>query len=197
VTAGRRLRPLAPDQLDNEQLAVFEAIAHGPRSRGKQAQPLTDGDGALVGPFNAMLLSGPVGMAVQGLGSALRFGTALTDRERELAILLVAADWQSAFERTAHEALGRTAGLSEEEIATLATGTAPPLSDERELALVIFVQQLLAARNIDDAGYVAAVKALGERCVYELVTIVGHYSTLALHLRVFNGESPGATTPRR
>jgi 4-carboxymuconolactone decarboxylase len=197
VTARRRLRPLTPDQLDDEQIAVFEAIARGPRSRGRQAQPLTDGDGALVGPFNAMLLSGPVGMAVQGLGSALRFGTALTDRERELAILLVAADWQSEFERTAHEALGRTAGLTEEEIATLATGTAPPLSDAREHALVNFVQQLLATRNTDDVGYATAVSTLGERCVYELVTIVGHYSTLALHLRVFNGESPGATTPRR
>jgi 4-carboxymuconolactone decarboxylase len=197
VTARRRLRPLTPDQLDDEELAVFEAIAHGPRSRGKQAQPLVDGDGALVGPFNAMLLSGPVGMAVQGLGSALRFGTTLSDRERELAILLVAADWQSAFERVAHEALGRTAGLTEDEIATLATGAAPPLSDGREHALVTFVQQLLATRNTDDAGYVTAVKALGERSLYELVTIVGHYSTLALHLRVFDGESPGATTPRR
>ena len=197
MNADRRLRPLTPDQLDDEQLAVFEAIANGARSRGKQAQPLTDGDGALVGPFNAMLLSGPVGMAVQGLGSALRFGTALSDRERELAILLVAADWQSAFEREAHEALGRTAGLTDYEIATLATGAAPPLSDAREHALAIFVQQLLATRNTDDASYVSAVEALGERSVYELVTIVGHYGTLALHLRVFNGESPGATTPRR
>ncbi len=59
------------------------------------------------------------------------------------------------------------------------------------------VQQLLATRNTDDPGYSAAVSALGERCVYELVTIVGHYGTLALHLRVFNGEAPGATTPRR
>jgi 4-carboxymuconolactone decarboxylase len=197
VTARRRLRPLTPDQLDDDQLAVFEAIANGPRSRGKQAQPLTDGDGALVGPFNAMLLSGPVGMAVQGLGSALRFGTALSDRERELAILMVAADWQSAFERMAHEALGRTAGLTEEEVATLANGAAPLLSDGRERAVVTFVQQLLAMRNTDDTGYSAAISALGERCVYELVTIVGHYGTLALHLRVFDGESPGSTTPRR
>jgi 4-carboxymuconolactone decarboxylase len=197
VTANRRLGPLTTDQLDDDQLAVFEAIASGPRSRGKQAQSLIDPDGALVGPFNAMLLSGPVGMAVQGLGSALRFGTALSDRERELAILMVAADWRSAFEREAHEALGRTAGLTEDVIATLATGTAPPLSDERENALVTFVQQLLATRNTDDASYAAAVEVLGERCVYELVTIVGHYSTLALHLRVFNGESPGTTTPRR
>jgi 4-carboxymuconolactone decarboxylase len=197
MTAHRRLRPLTPDQLDDGQRAVFDAITTGPRSRGKQAQALTDSDGALLGPFNAMVLSGPVGMAVQGLGSALRFGTALTDRERELAILLVAADWQSDFERVAHEALGRTAGLTDQEITALASGAAPPLSDGRERAVVTLVQQLLSTRNTDDAGYSAAVSALGERCVFELVTIVGHYGTLALHLRVFNGESPGATTPRR
>jgi 4-carboxymuconolactone decarboxylase len=193
TTARRRLRPLTADQLDDDQRAVYEAIALGPRSQGKQRQDLTDADGALVGPFNSMLLSGPVGMAVQGLGSALRFGTELRDRERELAILLVAADWGSDFERMAHEALGRIAGLTDDEMATLATGSAPPLTDARELAAATFVQRLLATRNIDDAGYAAAVAALGERSVYELVTIVGHYGTLALHLRVFNGESPEAT----
>jgi 4-carboxymuconolactone decarboxylase len=192
TTARRRLRPLPADQLDDEQRAVYDAIANGPRSQGKQRQALTDTDGALVGPFNAMLLSGPVGMAVQALGSALRFGTELSDRERELAILLVAAGWHSDFERMAHEALGRIAGLTDDEMATLATGAAPPLTDSREQAAVTFVQQLLATHNTDDASYLAAVEALGERSVYELVTIVGHYGTLALHLRVFNGESPQA-----
>ena len=52
------------------------------------------------------------------------------------------------------------------------------------------------ARNVTDESYATAVAALGAPMVYELTTIVGHYSLLALHLRMFNGESgPGAPRP--
>jgi 4-carboxymuconolactone decarboxylase len=42
---------------------------------------------------------------------------------------------------------------------------------------------------VDDNQYVEAVSALGARQVYELSTIVGYYSLLAINLRVFEGES--------
>ncbi|HEY0949418.1 MAG TPA: hypothetical protein VGD85_04425, partial [Nocardioides sp.] len=54
----------------------------------------------------AGLLSPAVGDALQRLGAAVRYRTALPDRAREMAILLVAARWDSAFEREAHEAVG-------------------------------------------------------------------------------------------
>jgi 4-carboxymuconolactone decarboxylase len=184
-----RIGPLVPESLTAEQRALYDTIIGGPRSVGRQRQGLTSDDGALLGPFNAMLLSPPVGMAVQALGAALRFETVLTDRQRELAILLVAASWKSDFERFAHEAIGRSIGLSDDEIETLTLGEAPPLADEAERATVALVRHLVAHFNVTDEVYAAAVKALGTRQVYELSTIVGHYSLLALNLRVFDGES--------
>ena len=41
-----------------------------------------------------------MGAALQDLGAAVRYRTGLTDRVREMAILLVAAHWDSAFERS-------------------------------------------------------------------------------------------------
>jgi 4-carboxymuconolactone decarboxylase len=38
------------------------------------------------------------------------------------------------------------------------------------------------------------VKALGERGLFELTTLVGYYATLALQLRVFVGESKNPLT---
>ena len=184
-----RLGPLLPSQLDEAQRILYDTITGGRRSAGPQRQGLATSDGALVGPFNAMLLSPPVGTAVQALGAALRFESVLTDRQRELAILLVAASWNSDFERTAHEAIGRLVGLTDDEIDRLSRREPLSLADGQEQATVAFVGHLLTRGNVDDSEYVEAVAALGTRQVYELATIVGHYSLLALNLRVFEGES--------
>ena len=81
---GRIPWPTA-DELDEEQRAVHHAITAGPRASSAPAFSLTDDEGRLHGPFNAMLLAPRVGLALQELGGALRYRTSLTDREREIA----------------------------------------------------------------------------------------------------------------
>ncbi|WP_416972140.1 carboxymuconolactone decarboxylase family protein [Streptomyces sp. 4F14] len=183
-----RLAGLPPAELNERQAEVYRAITGGPRATGQQAFALTDPDGRLLGPFNAMLLSPPVGLAVQALGAAVRYGSALGDRVREMAILAVAAHWNSAFERDAHEAMGRAVGLTAEELAALRTGTAPELTDPVELAALRATSALLQRGGLNDEEYADAVSALDERGLFELTTLVGYYSTLALQLRVFAGE---------
>ncbi|MED7923916.1 carboxymuconolactone decarboxylase family protein [Nonomuraea sp. LP-02] len=185
---GRRLAGLRPDELDEEQRQVYQAIAGGPRSRGPQLFALADEEGRLRGPFNAMLLSPPVGGALQAVGAAVRYGSVLPARARELAILAVAASWDSAFEREAHEAVGRACGLTEDELATLREGGLPEPDDPAERAALRAVAALTARGRLDDEEYAGAVAALGERGLFELITLVGYYGTLALHLRVFAGE---------
>jgi 4-carboxymuconolactone decarboxylase len=185
---GPRLPGLRPDELDEEQRQVYQAIAGGPRSRGPQPFALADAEGRLRGPFNAMLLSPPVGGALQALGAAVRYGSVLPARVRELAILAVAAHWDSAFEREAHEAAGRACGLTEDELATLREGGLPEPDDPAERAALRAVAALTARGRLDDEEYAGAVAALGERGLFELTTLVGYYGTLALQLRVFAGE---------
>ncbi|MEU6355768.1 carboxymuconolactone decarboxylase family protein [Streptomyces sp. NPDC047072] len=185
-----RLAALSPADLNPEQHAVYRAITGGPRADGPQTFPLTDEEGTLRGPFNAMLLSPPVGHAVQALGAAVRYGTVLTDRARELAILAVAAHWNSAFERESHEAVGRAAGLTEPELKALREGTAPPLDDLAERAVLQTAFSLLRRGTLGDDEYADAVSAVGERGLFELTTLVGYYGILALQLRVFTGEGP-------
>ncbi|MFI5957414.1 carboxymuconolactone decarboxylase family protein [Cryptosporangium sp. NPDC051539] len=184
-----RLPPFAPAELDADQRAVYDAIAGGRRAAGPQAFPLTGPDGELRGPFNAMLLSPPVGGALQAVGAAVRYRSVLDDRGRELAILAVAAHWGSAFERAAHEAVGRTAGLTDEDFAAVRTGTVPPSASTAEAVILRVVGALLAAGEVDDTAYADAVGVVGERGLFELTTLVGYYSTLALQLRVFAGEA--------
>lgn len=186
---GRRLRRMPPERLSDEQRALYATIAGGPRGSGPQHFALTGDDGALNGPFEAMLLSPVVGTAVQELGAAVRYGSGLPDRLREMAILLVAAYWRSAFELMAHTALGRATGLGDDDLKTLADGRTPPSADDDETVACAVVRALLDDGNLAHDEYVAAAAQLGEATVFELTTLVGYYSMLALQLRVFGVDT--------
>jgi 4-carboxymuconolactone decarboxylase len=188
-----RLRTLVPADLDDPQRQLYDRILGGPRANGPRPAPLTDPDGGLRGPFNAMLYAPQVGEALQALGAVLRYRTALTDRAREIAILAVAAHWDSGFERYAHEAIGRTAGLTDDIFEALRSGTEPPLRDETELAVYRVAHGLLTNRDLDDAEFADARDRLGESTLVELSTLVGYYGTIALQLRLFRVPVPGQT----
>jgi 4-carboxymuconolactone decarboxylase len=180
-----RLDILIPGELDPAQRQLYEAITGGPRAAGPQLFRLTDDTGGLAGPFNAMLYAPAVGAALQELGAAIRYRTGLPDRTREIAILLVAAQWDSAVERDSHEAIGRACGLTEDEIGDLRAGRPPDLTDDQERAAYELVRALLLRGDLDDSEHAAAVAVLGSAAIVELSTLVGYYSTLALQLRIF------------
>ena len=184
-----RLDALVPEELDDEQLALYRAITDGPRGAGPQRFRLVDADGALAGPFNAFLLRPVLGDRLQALGASIRYSTSLSDRDREISILVVAAQWRSEFEQHAHEAIGRAVGLTEPEIAAIRQGpaadTATNWPDPADLMIVRVVRALAAAGDLDDETYEAAVDRVGEAGLFELLTVVGYYATLALQLRVF------------
>lgn len=186
----RRLPLLTPDQLDDEQRALYETIVGGPRASRAPAFPLTDDAGRLAGPFNAMLYSPTVGRPLQDLGAALRFRTGFSKREREIAILVVAAGRRSDFEWYAHELIGRRAGLADHEIAALRRGEVPELSDPREVVVHRVARALVERRDLDDARYAEAAGTLGPATLVELITLVGYYEALALQLRVLRVTVP-------
>ncbi|BEP13346.1 carboxymuconolactone decarboxylase family protein [Acidothermaceae bacterium B102] len=186
-----RLPKLAPGALDDDQRAVYDAIAGGRRAQGPQLFRLTDDDGCLEGPFNGFLLQPRVGVALQAVGAALRYETSLSDRAREIAILVVAQHWDSSFEWYAHEAIGRHIGLTDDELAALGDHRWDAFAgDERLVAVTCHL--LASAGDLDDTAYAEAVAALGLPRLFELLTIVGYYATLALQLRVFRVGVPGS-----
>lgn len=192
MTPGRlpRLPRLPRSALSDEQRALHDEIAGGRRAAAGSAFALTDEDGGLVGPFTAMLLSPPVGAALQGLGVAVRYRSALPGRLREMAVLLVATRCASAFERHAHEAVGRAEGLVDTELAALRAGEVPSTATPTEALALRTVLALLDRGDLDDDEYAAACGELGERQVFELTTLVGYYALLALQLRVFRVDPP-------
>lgn len=190
---------LTPEDLDVDQRALYDAITSGPRAAGPQHFRLVDDRGGLEGPFNAFLLRPALGGPLQTLGAAIRYATSFDDRAREIAILVVASAWDSAFERHAHEPIGRAAGLTDDEIEAIAAGPEADTPDRwprpEDFTLVRAARALSLGGDLDDALYRDAVELLGEAGLFELTTLVGYYATLALQLRVFGVSAPEPLSP--
>ena len=195
MTSGARIGKLKPSALDAEQRSLYDAIAGGRRAQGPQLFRLADAEGRLEGPFNAFLLQPRLGSALQALGASVRYDTGLGDRCREIAILVVAAHWRSDFEWYAHEAVGRAAGLGDAELAAVREGRHAELGGPESM-VARTAAALVARGDLDDAEYAEAVGHLGPSGLFELLTLVGYYATLALQLRVFRVPAPENTPPR-
>jgi 4-carboxymuconolactone decarboxylase len=191
---SERLPVLAPGELSESQRALYDEILGGPRARGPKVLEMTNRAGGLHGPFNAMLLSPKVGTALQALGAAIRYETALSATSREMAILSVAGARKSGYEVYAHEAIARSIGLSEDDLDALRQGENPRLVDADDAAVLDVVRALLLRDDLDDAEYAAALAELGAEGLFELVALVGYYSGLALQLRVFRVQLPSDST---
>ncbi len=185
-SGGGRLVGLGREELDQEQMRLYDLITGGPRAGDQGASPIVDGKGRLAGPFGPMLLSPAIGEPLQELGAAIRYRSTLSPRLREGAILMVAAKEVSGFEWSAHHALARAAGLTEAELAEIEAGGIPAGSTGEEHALFEMALQLVHGGDMDDSRYQELAAATSEKALFELCTLVGYYQTLALVMRLFS-----------
>ena len=181
---AERLPRLRPAELDETQRRLYDELVSGPRSRGPV--PLTGAGGQLEGPFNAMLFAPGTGAPLLALGTAVRFGSGLTPRAREIAILAVAAHSSSAYELYAHERARPAGWPDRRRVRRPARPTGPRPGRSGRAGRAAGHQR--AARpggGIPDDLYRAAEQALGRAGLVELATLAGYYLTLAMIMRTF------------
>lgn len=189
-----RLELIAPPELDEAQRALYEAITGGPRASQAGTVPIVDESGRLLGPFAVMLLTPEVGNAMQQVGAKIRFSAALTGREREIAILSVAGEVRSDFERLAHEPAARKLGLTRAQVNAILVGDLPEGLTGEEVLVGRLARAMTANRNLGDEDYQAGLATLGQERLAELTWLVGYYSALALSLAVFRPVIPESFT---
>lgn len=190
-----RLRDLSPAELDQRQQALYASLTTGKRSTGPQLFALQHGDGSLTGPFNALLHSPELGLAVAKVGEQLRYSGALPAAVREAVILAVARMWSSEFEWYAHAPLARHVGVPEAVIAALLAGEDPSSADAPIRTALIVAGHLLRREAIPEARYAEAVDLFGESGVVELAVLVGYYQLLAGVLETFRVGLPEGAQP--
>ena len=185
-----RLTPVRPEAMTDDQRTLYDAILGGKRGPGMRRE-----DGALIGPFNAMLLNPHVGDRVQRLGEALRFDISLPRNVIEVATLVVGSHWRAQFEWWAHERLAKQAGVSEAVIAAIKHGERPDFSNDDEAGAYDVASELYRTQRLTDASYAKAVQRFGESGVFELIALVGYYSLVSLLLNGFDVPLPAGETP--
>jgi 4-carboxymuconolactone decarboxylase len=142
--------------------------------------------GSVVGPFAALLHSPVLADRTAELGAYIRFDSALSAVDRELAILSVARVLDCRFEWAYHVREARKAGVRGEAIAAIRTRRAPEGLAEDEAAVVRYVGQLLVDHRADDATVEALRARLGVQGVVDLTATIGYYAMLACTLNAFD-----------
>ena len=189
--ADYRLTPVTEENLQPEQRTVWDELVDGKRG-GKSVRD----EGFLVGPFDALLRSPDVALSASRLGEVLRFETELTQRERELAIITVAAHWQASFAWLRHEIYARESGLAADVIADIAAGREPAFESDSDRVIYELVSGLVREGGVSDERYAAALQLLGGRRLVELVALSGYYCFSSVVLNAFRVPLPdGASVP--
>ena len=181
-----RLGPLTPDDLDEDQRALYDAVVESPRAQLPlfRKYALRE-DGSLSGPFDAWLRTPALGGLLERVGMGLRELTAMPPAVREVSILVVGAAWRATFEWFAHSRMARSAGVPEAVIDAIGRQQTPDIEDPAMLAAHDVAHELVHGRGITDATYERAMDVLGERGLVEVVCNVGYYQMISGILESF------------
>ncbi len=128
--------------------------------------------------FRALLNSPQAAGYLTSVGAELRFRSAIPENLKEFAIIVIAREWNSDIEWTAHAALAAKAGVSAASIETIRTGKALSSLTADEQLMARFVHQLLREKKLTDDTFNAAQKLLGTRGVVDLTLTCGYYTAI-------------------
>ena len=188
---GGRIPLMDPEGLTPPQKATYDVIERTlvPWAEAAGFKAST-ADGRLIGPFNSILLSPEITASFLALQEAEKKHTTLTERVRQVVILTVGAVWACDYERYAHSAVAREAGIPQAAIEALARGEPAEDLDERERLAQSFTMRLTAERRIDDELYRAAEAAFGARGIVDIGYLAGCYDAISSLLNAFDVPAP-------
>lgn len=121
-------------------------------------------------------------------GGTLLYGGALPARERELLILRTGYLCRSPYEWGQHVTIGQAAGLTDEEIARVATGPDAEGWSAEDATVLRAADELHADSRISDATWAELAARYDEKQLIELCMVVGQYHLVAFTLNTLGVE---------
>lgn len=119
----------------------------------------------------------------------------LPARERELLILRTGYLCRAPYEWGQHVVIGRAAGLTDDEIARVATGPAADGWSAEEATLLRAADELHADSCIGDATWAALAERWDEQQLIEVCMVVGQYHLVAFALNSIGVEPESDDLP--
>ena len=177
-----RYREIAVGDMSPAQQRVRDEIIAGRRGR-------------FGGPFELLIRAPEICGLAAKLGEHLRWGTSLSDRLSELAIITTARFWRAQYEWHAHAPLAEKAGVPAAAIEAIRTGGVPQFAASDEALVHRVCSEIFRTQRLGDASFDAAVAAFGERGLVELISLIGYYTLIGNTLNVFQVRLPAGETP--
>lgn len=120
----------------------------------------------------------PAGLsAIVDLGSYCRYGTDLTEKQKELVILITGRGVAYAWHH--HAPLGLKAGLTEAQLQALRDGQVPDGLEEAESALCAYVFAYAALQGVPQPVFARMQAAFSPRQITDVNITAGYYLCLA------------------
>lgn len=161
-----RLTPItSKNQVPTKDHAIVDAIV---QSRG-----------ALQGPFTMFLHCPELAGRVAHLGAFVRFEGSLDMRERVLAAMVVAREFDAVYVWGAQTGGARRLGVPEATITAIREKHSRGIPPE-DAQIVEFTRQLIRKHRVDDASVKALRERVGDEGFIQLTGTIGYYSMLAM-----------------
>jgi 4-carboxymuconolactone decarboxylase len=166
--AMARVPHVEREELDAEGREIYDRIR---KDRNIPNVPLQ---------FRALLHNPKAAGYLTSMGAQLRFQSAMPENLKELAIILIARELNSAIEWTGHAVLAAKAGVSAASIEAVRAKKAPAGLTGDEQVITRFVHELLRNKALPDDAFAVVHKLLGTKGVVDLTLTCSYYTGLCL-----------------
>lgn len=176
-----RYAEIPVDRMTPEQREGYRFMVDGPRGR-------------LPGPYKVWVHNPTLLRSAAPLGQHFTPGqSSLTEREREIAVLVVTSRWRSAYPTAAHEKRGREVGLPAAAVEAIVAGLPTAFPEPREQAVYEVAMALANGRLVSEGLYDRAVAVLGHERLTDMIVLMGYYTAVSLTMNFYAvpAGSPG------
>jgi 4-carboxymuconolactone decarboxylase len=176
-----RYSEIPVDQMTPEQREGYRFLIDGPCGR-------------LPGPYKVWVHNPKLVHAAAPLGQHFTPGqSSLTEREREIAVVVMTSTWHSAYPTAAHEKRGKEVGLPAATVEAIIAGRPAAFPDAREQVVYEVAMALAGGSLVPQGLYDRAVEMLGHERVTDLIVLMGYYTAVSLTMNFYAvpAGSPG------
>jgi 4-carboxymuconolactone decarboxylase len=170
-----RIRPSGPDDWTDKAREMF-AFFEGPEAREKGS----NSNMALTIAHHPGLA-----FAYMKFGTRLLGAPKLAPRLREMIALYIGWRNKAEYEWVQHVAIGRDAGLTDEEMEAIKIGAEAPNWTDLERNVLRATEQLLSKAQIDDQTWNGLAGELDNKQLIELLFVIGNYGMLSWIINAF------------
>ena len=176
-----RYAEIPVDDMTPEQREGYRFLVDGPRGR-------------LPGPYKVWVHNPKLVHAAAPLGNHFTPGqSSLTEREREIAVVVITSTWHSAYPNAAHEKRGQEVGLPAASVEAIIAGLPTSFPDAREQVVYEVAKSLAEGRPVSQGLHDRAVKTLGHERITDIIVLMGYYTAVSLTMNFYAvpAGSPG------